>query len=351
MAYGGALIDGPEHPWYGRTTTEVGHSTAYGCYQFLGSSYKEAAEALGLGNDTSPVSQDLCAVWTIDVKRRATAAILAGELERAVELLKNEWVSLPGLTRDRIRHTFLGYGGTLTPQNGAGATISPPPISTPPDAATSAPRPDLPPQQPETAMPLLAALLPMVLQLFAPRAQAQLAKVTGAAPDVANQFITDLFGKLTQVTGQADPVQAVAAIQKAPPAQIQEVESHALDYLDKIAPFVEKLRDISKEEWAAGEDSMDRAATRAMGQAYDPARMLTHFSVGAVGSLTMFLCAWITILFLHDKAVATEVWAALTGLIGWLTAKLGGIYDNRFGTTRQSAAKDVVIQQLSQSRR
>ena len=75
MVYGGALVDGPEHPWYGRTTTAVGHSTAYGAYQFLGTSYKEASDALGLGNDTSPVNQDLCAVWTIDVKRHATADV------------------------------------------------------------------------------------------------------------------------------------------------------------------------------------------------------------------------------------------------------------------------------------
>ncbi len=52
MLYGGALVSIPpwKHPFYGRTTTEVGHSTAFGAYQFLGTSAKEALDAIGLDN-------------------------------------------------------------------------------------------------------------------------------------------------------------------------------------------------------------------------------------------------------------------------------------------------------------
>ena len=51
-----------------------------------------------------------------------------------------------------------------------------------------------------------------------------------------------------------------------------------------------------------------------------------------------------------DGVVGTEMWAALTGLIGWITAKAGSIYDYRFGSSRQSAAKDVIIGTLSRGR-
>ena len=45
--------------------------------------------------------------------------------------------------------------------------------------------------------------------------------------------------------------------------------------------------------------------------------------------------------------IKTEIWAAMTGLIGWATAKAGSLYDYRFGTSRSSGAKDVVIGELS----
>lgn len=233
-----------------------------------------------------------------------------------------------------------------------------------PDAALTRPAPAAPVPQPESTMPFpaiigfLASLLPSVLPIFAPKLQKAVGKVTGQPPEVAGPFIADLFAKIGQATGiltagqevttAAQAVQIAGAVQTAAAPVIAEIETHALDYLEKLAPVLEQLHSISKEEWSASEDSMDRAAARAIGQAYDPARMLTYFSIGTVGALTLFLCAWISILVFKEKPVGTEVWAALTGMIGWITAKLGGIYDNRFGTTRQSAAKDVVIQQLSQ---
>jgi hypothetical protein len=222
MIYGGALIDGPEHPWYSRTTTEVGHSTAYGAYQFLGTSYEQAAIALGLGNDTSPVNQDLCAVWTLDTKRHATSAILAGDLERAVELLKSEWVSLPGLSRDRVRHTFLGYGGSL--QNGAGATIPVPPIPTAPVV----------PQQPEKAMapllflPAILEMIPSLMGIFGKGEKG--AQNAQAAQIVVNAFKAAVPGAINEQDAvqkvQADPAlkaQVKAAVM-ADPAVLGLVE-------------------------------------------------------------------------------------------------------------------------------
>jgi muramidase (phage lysozyme) len=209
MVYGGKLVDGPEHPWYGRTTTEVGHSTAYGAYQFLGTSWKEASDALGIGNDTSPINQDLCAVWTIDQKRRATDAILAGDLERACEKLATEWVSLPGLGLARVQRVFQAYGGTLSPN--APETPGPTPqptVATPGRAATS----------PEK--PMLAAL--PLLQLFAPILSSmipQIASLLKPQSEVAQRNVgiaQVVLDTITKATGQPNLQGAIEAMQADP---------------------------------------------------------------------------------------------------------------------------------------
>src|SRR5512135_237653 len=133
MAYGGALYPAPPwlHPWRGKTTGEVGHSTAFGAYQFLGTSAQEALDALGLGKDFSPVNQDLCAVWTIDAKRRALAEVMAGDLAGAIAKLATEWVSLPGLGLDRAAKVFMAYGGSLVGQTAPPLEAPAQPIPTP----------------------------------------------------------------------------------------------------------------------------------------------------------------------------------------------------------------------------
>ena len=129
-----------------------------------------------------------------------------------------------------------------------------------PDTQPAAPIEDrsttLPPEKP---MPLLAALLPTVLAMFAPRAQATLQKVTGQPAEAVQPFLASLFDKITQVTGQADPVQAVAALQKAPQGTIDQVQEHALDYLDKLAPMIDKLMASDDARYKADQVAVDSA--------------------------------------------------------------------------------------------
>jgi len=109
----------------------------------------------------------------------------------------------------------------------------------------------------EGSMPFLATLLPMVLQLFAPRAQAELAKVSGNAP-AAQALVTELVsqgGKLLNIPTDAQPtneqgVAVVAALQKAKADNaelVAQLEQHALDYLDKLAPLFDRLQ--KADEW------------------------------------------------------------------------------------------------------
>jgi hypothetical protein len=135
--------------------------------------------------------------------------------------------------------------------------------------------------------------------------------------------------------------------EKPDPETIKSLEDHSLDYLDKLAPLIDKIESYDRTAFTDTEASRDASAKRAAVDPFDPAPILTYFGLLSVGVLTAFLCAWISIALWHQKGVGVEMWAALTGMIGWLTAKVGSIFDNRFGTTRSSAAKDVVIGELA----
>ena len=221
MIYGGALIVGSGHPWYGRTTTDVGHSTAYGAYQFLGTSWKEASDALGLGNDTSPINQDLCAVWTMDTKRHALQAVIDGDLVLACSKLRDEWVSLPGLGLERVQRVFHEYGGAA--QDHAGEAIPVPGTPTYPDAAPNAPAPrfDRPPQQPESSMgamfiPAILQMIPGLIGLFGGKGE-RAQQNAGAAQIVVDAFTKAVPGAVNvqQALEMAQANPAVAATAKA----------------------------------------------------------------------------------------------------------------------------------------
>jgi hypothetical protein len=80
--------------------------------------------------------------------------------------------------------------------------------------------------QPRFQMPaMLLSLLPMIFQVFAPRAEAQLQRITGQSPEVVEKFTRDLFNTAgqalgvvpptAQVTTDAQAVQIVAKLQEA----------------------------------------------------------------------------------------------------------------------------------------
>lgn len=82
---------------------------------------------------------------------------------------------------------------------------------------------------------------------------------------------------------------------------------------------------------------------------YDPAKTLTLSALLFVGFLIVFVAAIIGAQIWRFGEANTESWAALTGLIGWVTGQLGGVFSARFGTTQQSASKDETIKVLSQT--
>lgn len=362
MVYGGQLIDGPAHPWYGRTTGEVGHSTAYGAYQFLGTSWKEASDALGLGNDTSPINQDLCAVWTIDAKRHATASILDGDLTLACSKLATEWVSLPGLGLERVQRVFLEYGGKLAAQDHAGEAIPGSGIPIPPEVPQQPAKPDFKPSpQPESAMPaILAQLLPMVLGMFSPGGQAQLQPITSRPADQIGPFLLSLFSQIGQQTGvvpvgqqiktDAEAVAAVAELAKQKQANadlVASIERHALTYLADLAPLFDKLAAADAAENAARIAGANAASERAQREKWDMTPWLVWI---AGGTATVLVLSLLGAIIWQATTGERSIDTALIGLAGPLLAIAMGvwreIFSYRFDGNPASNASASLNQQI-----
>jgi len=196
---------------------------------------------------------------------------------------------------------------------------------------------------------LLTSLATSLIQAFAPLAREKVEKEIARHTDnpaVAEQVAAAVIDAAKTVTGQDDPIAAVAAV-KADPAAQAAVQESTLDHLERMAPVLDRLAAMDAAEWSAEESSRTAAAARAAAERNDPAMLLTYASLGIVILLIVFVGAVAAVQIIKAGKADTEVWAALTGLIGWATAKSGSIYDYRFGTSRSSSAKDVIIGELS----
>lgn len=82
---------------------------------------------------------------------------------------------------------------------------------------------------------------------------------------------------------------------------------------------------------------------------YDPAILLTRAALSFVGVLIVFVCVIIGLQIWKTGEANTESWAALTGMIGWVTGTVSMIYNARYGTSKQAETKDAVIAQQSRT--
>jgi muramidase (phage lysozyme) len=179
--FAGRLTDSfADHPRIAVTAKLGGKpitSTAAGAYQFLSRTWDECAKALELP-DFSPASQDVAAVFLIR-RRKALPDVLAGRIERAIELCNCEWASLPGSPYGQPVRTMaqaLGDFNRYLAQEGAGAPIEAAPAPMPQPATEIAPTPaprrsDPIPVDPinapqgEAMSPFIAAALPAIIDI------------------------------------------------------------------------------------------------------------------------------------------------------------------------------------------
>jgi hypothetical protein len=247
---------------------------------------------------------------------------------------------------------YQAYGGLLAPQP-AGAEQPPP---------SAAPEANDQQESPIMGIGLLTALLPMVLQLFAPKVQQQLGKITGQSSDQLAPFVTQLFQTILQVTGQTDPVSAVAALKAkaaaatpdSPAPEVKAVEDSAVDYLDKVGPLFDKLADLDKARWAAEQAGRDAASARYQrdiaASKWDMTKMLVLFAGLTSTALVLSLAGAIIYQALTGEQ---KIDTALVGLAGPLLAIAMGvwreIFSYRFDGTPTSNAAAAIENGLQRS--
>jgi hypothetical protein len=216
------------------------------------------------------------------------------------------------------------------------------------------------------AIPLIQSLI----EAFSPVARAKVTKALdkqGLDPTSSGAVADSLMGIVKSLAGQglgvtvgpagvapaqpvADPVLAVAAV-KSDAALLAQAEAQFTDYLDKIAPMVDRIEKLESASWQASEESMDRAAARPPAEDWMAKALVSGILV--VSGFLILLVAGVAIaqiVLLESRTPTTEVWAALTGIIGTTLGILGTVFAFRFGTSRQSGAKDFVIAELSARR-
>jgi hypothetical protein len=304
--FGGGLFDAP--PWqHPRRKVSAGGytSTAAGAPQILAGTWDDFCKDRGI-RPFDPAGQDECALWLID-RRGATATQPAAPIDdRSTEA--------NAATREAV--TVGGADNSNSVTQGGRVPF----------------------------LPIMLSLLPSVLNLFAPRAQAALQKVTQQPPDVVQGFVQSLFDKLGQLTGQTDPIQATAAITKDPAAdKVADLQEHALDYLDKLAPVLDKIASYDQQAWTAEETSRDSAASRALKQ--QEAGPLWSNPTFIIALVVMVLVTVVVVAVLFKGGFSTDMQAFVIGAI--VGSALTAVLSFYFGSSRSSSAKDVLIGEMS----
>lgn len=371
-------------------------SSAFGAYQFTATTWDAINEKYGLDDDISEWSQDCHAVALIhDVG--ALDDVLSGRFAEAVAKCGAVWASLPHSSLQdggskvawmRAQLVWEQHGGgvphvvaTSTKDRGAPpapiedrSTMARPEDVARIEAETRTPATPAGPavdEQETPAMTPVAFIIPLLQSLFEAFSPILRAKVTKALDKqtgdaaVSAQVADRVLDIVRNAAGAAlpadapvaaaaavhsDPVVAVAAVKQSPQL-LAQVEAEVESYLEQIAPLMDRMERLERAEWEATEASRDRAAERSKTDGWDMTPTLVYGTLGFVGFLTLFACAVAVVQVVKAGTPSTEVWAAITGLIGFATGAVISIVSYRFGSSRSSQTKDFAIAELSTRRK
>lgn len=222
---------------------------------------------------------------------------------------------------------------------------NPLPRETAKEAASPSPATTENPMLPALFLPLAAA----VIDIFTPLAKEKINKEMARHsdnPQVIEQISSGVIDAVKVATGVSEPIAAVAALQSNPNL-VPQVEDQTLENLSKMAPLLDKLAEFDQQVWTAEEASREAAAKRAKEEEYDMTKLLIGGAFAIFGVLLLILSSVIGVQLWKTGKVDTEVWAQFAGIIGAALGIVGTIYTYRFGSSRSSSAKDVVIGELT----
>lgn len=359
---GGRFESFDAHPFGELPTTQGGK--AAGAYQFLPTTWaglrKRWPQYL---KGFTPPEQDIGAVLYL-YELGALDDVLAGRVPQATARLVSIWISLPG-GRDGARYpmrraldVFTRYGGQLAGQ-GEEQPAAPIESQETPARPEDGARIFNPEQDAPNMLPLIAALAPIavplvqsLIQSFSPLARDKIAQEMNrhtSDPAVGNQIASDILAAITKLTGQADPVMAVAQV-KQDPALAQQAEVDALTVLERMAPLLEKIAAHDERVWAAEERSRDAAGVRGRADGEnDIGRPILWAVVALCGGSLVFLFSIMGVQTVTNPShePSTSMLTLVGPLIGGLFTALGTLVAYRFGTTRNNSLKDITVEQLS----
>lgn len=159
----------------------------------------------------------------------------------------------------------------------------------------------------------ISAFLPTIFELFAGRAAAGVQKISKAPPDVSANFVKTMAEKVEDLSGvtvtdNATALKAVAAVVDDP-AKMQELQDHALDYIEKVGPLIDKLAAHELALARQADDSADRAAARVKAYPVEVVKSIAKDSEkltqGLVGMLVLAVIAEVIFSPDHRPGAAT----------------------------------------------
>jgi muramidase (phage lysozyme) len=359
--YGGGLFNSfADHP--NVAVTAGGYtSTAAGAYQILYRTWGDFIASQG-PHDFSPDSQDLCARWLIS-RRGAMADVEAGRLEAAIAKCNKEWASLPGSpygqpTRDMAycRAKFRQAGGqevtpldsrvTIAPTQAPGGIAAQP--DTPPPEQSGAPAPDVPstvhePHERTRMDPL--SIISLLTGVFSPLIRAKVDKALGS--EVGKPLVDNLLAVTQQVTGKADPLEAVA-VARQNPEMVAKVEVAADDWFKQAAPFLDKLAEYDAQKWGAEIAGKRAASEVAIAERraglWDMTQTVVWFAAATLSGLVFALLG--ALLYQATTGERT-IDSGLLGLAGPIfmsaVAAWAAIIAFRFDGTKSSEAQSAAL--------
>lgn len=328
-----------------------GPSSAAGALQITMSTYDEFAPKLGI-TDFSRESQLIIGLAIMD-HEGALEHVLAGDVYAAVELLGGRWASLPSSKygqRTMRFQTFMSiykkYGGL---DGRAAAPIEEVDLSglPPREEQTEEVKDDMDPVTIGLGISLLKSVFDVFSPLAAQKAEKALAKHTDTA--TAKEITENLLSKIKEVGGSEDQIAAVAAV-RADAKKIAEVEDYTIAKFDEWAPLLDKLEQFDRNKLADEDASRDAASRRAVAENDGQDELLTRSIVNLMTGVAVALGSGVLILMILDKPFG-ELMALFGGVVGVIIGKFGTRVDYRYGSSRQSGAKDASIELLTRGRR
>lgn len=349
-----------DHPFAGQRTPPA---KAAGAFQFIASTWSDVQQQYGMP-DFSPASQDAGAVARL-IYRGALEDVLAGRFAAAVARCRHEWTSLPGAaessgswTMDKALAVYRKWGGRTDDELAALRREGR-------DAPLPAPPPGMPSNQPEegrmgglAAAGLIGQLLQTVVGAFAPVARAKVEEAAGKVTDAAGaKALADgLMGVLTQVTGQADPVQATAAV-LAPTddgrAKLAAVEQQAVMRLDEFAGFLDRIASLEADAAKRSEESRANARAFATPESWSLRMKQVSFTQWGLGvaALAVAILTAVQMIVTKQGVPDPSLMVLLTAIVMGLVNTFRDQTGFSFGGTSDSNAAAIARDELAARRR